>query len=134
MAIAKDSGRQEVIHADIPFTFATLGATAVAIEAIDLPVGAEIIGGDLIVDTAFDTGTTATFKFGDALDDDRYTASAIDLKTAARTALTVTGYRALATSNKLKILPTYVGTAATAGAGRVRIQYIVDGRAAFSQG
>lgn len=133
MAITLNAGRQEVISAYIDVTYDDVPTTATAYEAFNLPVGAEIIAGELVVDTAWNTATTATFDLGDALDDDRYTASAIDLKTAGRTALTLTGYVTLSTSNTLNWLGAYAGTAATAGAARVRIDYIVRGRAAFSQ-
>ena len=80
------------------------------------------------------TATSATLKVGDAVDDDRYTGSAIDLKTAGRTALTLTGFVHTASDNLLKALPTLAGTAATAGAARLEFHYYVQGRAAFSQG
>jgi hypothetical protein len=46
----------------------------------------------------------------------------------------LTGFVHTAADNLLKVLPTYSGTAASAGAARVEVHYIVSGRAAFSQG
>lgn len=87
----------------------------------------------MVVKTPWNSATTATLKLGDAADDDRYTASAIDLKTAGRTALTLTGYKHT-TAQALKALIAQTGAAATAGAARITISYYVEGRAAFSQG
>lgn len=134
MAITKNPARQELIVAHFDFTYADAPTTATAYAALDLPVNAVLVGGALIVKTAWNTETSATFKFGDAVDDDRYTGSAIDLKTAGRTALTLTGFVHTALDNLLKVLPTYSGTAASAGAARVEVHYYVQGRAAFSQG
>ena len=87
----------------------------------------------MVVKTAWNSATTATLKLGDATDDDRYTASAIDLKTAGRTALTLTGYKHTV-AEALKALIAQTGAAATAGEARITISYYVEGRAAFSQG
>lgn len=134
MPIAKNASRQELIVAHFDFTYADVPTTATAYAAMDIPANAVVVGGALIVRTAWNTGTTATFKLGDVTDDDRYTASAIDLKTAARTALTMTGFVHTTTEKVLNVLPTYVGAAATAGAARVEVHYYVQGRAAFTQG
>lgn len=134
MAITKNSGRQEVVSAYVDFTYADIPTTATAYAALDLPINAIVIGGDLVITTAWDTGTSATLDIGDAVDDDRYTASAVDLKTAGRTALTLTGFTHSSANNGIKALTALAGTAATAGAARLTVQYVVKGRAAFSQG
>ena len=118
-------------HLDIGFADPTTYGTAE--EAFDLPGNAILLGGDVVVKTPWNSATTATLKLGDAADDDRYTASAIDLKTAGRTALTLTGYKHT-TAQALKALIAQTGAAATAGAARITISYYVEGRAAFSQG
>lgn len=133
MTITKNTGRQEVVSAYVEFTFAAIPTTATAYPALDLPVGAIVVGGDLTVTTAWDTGTTATLAIGDATVSNRYLA-ATDLKTAARTALVPTGFTHTSVDNVLKGLTALVGTAATAGAARLRVDYIVKGRTAFSQG
>lgn len=134
MAITKNSARQEIIIAHFDFSYADAPTTATQYSALDLPINAVVVGGALIVKTAWNTATSATFKFGDAVDDDRYTGSAIDLKTAGRTNLTLTGFVHTSSDNLLKVLPTYSGTAASAGAARVEVHYYVQGRAAFTQG
>ncbi len=132
MALKKISGRQELIvaHLTIGFADPTYGT---AEKAIELPANAILTGGDVTVGTPWNSATTATLKLGDAADDDRYTATPVDLKTAGRTALTVTGLKYL-TAGALTALVAQTGAAATAGSARVAIQYYVEGRAAFSQG
>ena len=133
MAIKKNSMRQEPILAYLDIGYADITAYGTAEEAFDLPGNAVLIGGDVVVKTPWNSATTATLKLGDGIDDDRYTSSAIDLKTAGRTALTITGYKHTV-AEALKALVAQTGTAATAGAARITISYYVEGRAAFSQG
>ena len=131
MAISKNASRQELVTAFVDFTFADVPTTATSYEALDLPVNAVIVGGDLVVTTAWNS-TTATFQIGDATLASRYS-GAVDLKSAARTALTPTGFVHTATEKALKGANIITGTA-TAGAARLSVQYYVKGRAAFTQG
>jgi len=133
MPITKNSGRQEVIQASVDFTFADIPTTATAYAAMDIPQNAVIIGGALTVTTAFNTAITATLNVGDVTLGTRY-ATAVDLKIAARTALTLTGFVHTNTEKVLNVTPAYVGAAATAGAATLSVQYYVKGRASFSQG
>lgn len=133
MAIKKNSGRQELIVAHLTIGFADIAAYGTAESAIDLPGNAILVGGDVVVTTAWNSATTATLTLGDAADADRYTAAPIDLKTAGRTELTVTGFKH-PVAEALKALVAQTGAAATAGSARITIQYFVEGRAAFSQG
>ena len=133
MPIKKNTGRQELIVAHLDIGYADVTTYGTAENAFDLPGNAILLGGDVVVKTAWNSATTATLKLGDATDDDRYTSSAIDLKTAGRTALTLTGYKHTV-AEALKALIAQTGTAATAGALRITLLYMVEGRAAFSQG
>lgn len=133
MAIKKNASRQELIVAHLDIGYADITAYGTAEEAFDLPGNAILLGGDVVVKTPWNSATTATLKLGDGTDDDRYTSSAIDLKTAGRTALTITGYKHTV-AEALKALVAQTGAAATAGAARITITYYVEGRAAFSQG
>lgn len=133
MALRKNSSRQELIVAHLTIGFADPTTYGTAENAIELPGNAILVGGDVTVLTPWNSATTATLKLGDAADDDRYTASPIDLKTAGRTALTVTGYRHTV-QEMLKATVAQTGTGATAGVARIAIQYYVEGRAAFAQG
>jgi hypothetical protein len=99
-------------------------AAAHAFDVINLPPNAVIVGGELEVTTAFN-GTTYAVIVGDANSTNRYLATA-DRKAAGRTALVPTGYVGLGEAIRLTVTPT--GTT-TAGAGTLRIQYIVQGRA-----
>ena len=133
MPITKNSARQDVIAAYVDFTFADAPTTATVYEALNLPAGAVVVGGDLVVTTAWNTATSAVLAIGDVTTANRY-GSAIDLKTAARTALTQTGFVTTPTQKTVNVTPTLSGTAATAGAARLTVLYICKGRAAFSQG
>ena len=133
MPIKKNDSRQEIILAYVDIGFADIPTTATAYEALGLPVGAVVVGGAIVVKTAFNTATSAVLAVGDVTTANRY-AAAVDLKTVARTALTLTGFSHSAVQNMLRATPTYVGAAATAGAARLEVQYYVEGRAAFTQG
>lgn len=114
--------------ADINGVTKSFGSTytdAVVCTAINLPEGAVIVGGELVVETAGVGPTVYTASFGDSTSATRY-ANAVDLKTAARTALTLTGYR---TSENLRL--TIASTVANASAGKatVRVMYVMPGRA-----
>lgn len=132
MPIRLNAGRQELVVAYVDVKAGDL-ASGVAGKAIELPPGAVIMGGDIVVKTAFNSATTATLKLGDKVDDDRYTSAAVDLKTAGRTALTLTGYKHNVAEH-LQALFAETGAAATLGLARVSISYYVEGRAEFSQG
>ena len=99
-------------------------AAAHTVEPIPLPVGAVVIGGELVVTTAFD-GSTYAVIVGDSASANRYLGTA-DRKAAALTALVPTGYVSLGENIRLTITPT--GTT-TAGAATLRIRYTVVGRA-----
>ena len=90
MAIKKDSARQPTQLATLIINFGDPTAYGTAEGAIELPLGAVVIGGDIVVVTPFN-GTTNTLSLGDPTLGTRY-ATTVDLKTAARTALTVTGF------------------------------------------
>lgn len=133
MPITKNANRQELITAFVDFTFADIPTTATAYDALDIPQNAIITGGDLVVTTPWNTATTATLSVGDVTLATRY-ATTVDLKTAARTALTVTGFTHTNVEKVLRGTTAFVGAAATAGAARLTVQYYVKNRAAFTQG
>ena len=127
MATRKPAERQDLIVATGDFLFSDMATTAVPFDAFDLPPNAVIAGGDIVVTTAWNTGTTATLAVGDVTTGTRY-ATGVDLKTAARTALTLTGFINTTTQKQIKLTPTYVGGAATAGAARVTLHYYIKAR------
>jgi hypothetical protein len=131
MALQRKSDRQAPIEAIIDIGFADPVAYGTAENAINLPANAIVIGGDLTVTTAWNSATSASLTLGDAGSANRY-GNTIDLKTLARTALTVTGYKHTV-QEWLKANLAQVG-AATAGAARLRVTYVVQGRGQANQG
>ena len=132
MPIKKNVGRQELIVATMTIDFSDPTAYGTAEDALDLPGGAVVTGGDVVVITPWNSATSATLSLGDVADADRY-AAAVDLKTAGRTALTVTGYQT-PIAESIKALLTQAGAGATVGLARVTVHYYVQGRSAFTQG
>jgi hypothetical protein len=128
--IPKQDGREYIKSMEVRFDFTAAGpalGTHTHTSVFTLPAGARVVGGEVVVDTAGVGPSTSTIDIGD-VDTDRYTASAIDLKTAARTALTLTGYRYAETDGiDFEIVNTTTGPL-TAGVFYVRIEYVVDGR------
>jgi hypothetical protein len=131
MAIQRKAARQGPIEAFIDINFADPVAYGAAENAFEVPAGAIVVGGDLVVQTAWNSATSAALSLGDLASATRY-ANAVDLKTVARTALSITGFKHVA-QEFLRVLLVQVG-AATAGQARLRVSYIVDGRAEFGQG
>lgn len=105
--------------------FYTFGGNPV-FDMFGLPVGAVVLGGDIIVEVAYVGPTAATLSLGDSASATKY-ASAVSLLSAARTALTVPP----ASSGGLDVRGTMALTVANATAGkvRVRIEYTIEGRA-----
>lgn len=99
-------------------------AAAHAVDCIRLPPNAVVVGGELIVSTAFD-GTTNAVIVGDSGSTNRYLGTA-DRKGAGRTALVPTGY--VGTGEDIRLTSTPTGTT-TAGAATLRVQYIIQTRA-----
>lgn len=112
----------------VDFGAANLGGAAGLFVTIPLPPNAVVVGGDITIETAFDTAGY-DITVGDTADTDRYLVST-DLKAAGRTALTLTGYRGAGENIVLGFTSDDV---CTAGKGTLRVQYIVSGRANESQ-
>jgi hypothetical protein len=130
MSLLTDA-RQKGLSAIIEVSQSEL-ATGVAVVALDLPQGATIVGGYVIIDTAFDSVTSDSIDVGfttpnDTDDPNAYTASPADGQALGATALTVTGREALA-EEQITITNTAVGTEGTAGQARVVIEYVEAGR------
>lgn len=132
MSITKDAGVQAPSVKRVEFALANFTSGAAAV-AIDLPSDAEVTGGSVVVSTAFNSGTSDTLTVGDLTTNDRYKAG-VDGQTAARTALIPTGL-VVSTANQRQVVIkwTGVGTAATAGAGHLLVEYIQTSRADFVQ-
>lgn len=138
MEILKDQGRQYSLWATANIGFADGLTVAQAIgtgiqDLLDLPAGAEVVGGSIVVTEVWDQGTTAVLDIGDVGDPDRYTASPVDLKTLGRTALTLTGY-VTSGEETVDIDPVLVGADSTQGAATIRVEYVINDRAHENQG
>lgn len=132
MAITLNASRQEleVAYVDINLADLTSGTAA---NAIELPPNAVVTGGDVVVTTAFNSGTSDVIVVGDVTTANRYLAST-SIAAVGRTALTPTGFTTTATQRYVKVTWTAVGTAATTGVVRVCVHYYVKGRAGFTMG
>jgi hypothetical protein len=108
--------------------FKTVGSTVV--DAINLPTGAIVIGGEVVTETAVSTSSAYNIKVGDSNDDDRYL-TVTDCAAAGRTALVPTGYVGNGEQIRVTVAPTDAD--ATAGKVTVRVQYIVRNRVNESQ-
>lgn len=90
-----------------------------------MPVGAVVLGGDVIVETAYTGPTAATLSVGDSGSATKY-ANAVNLLANARTALTLPA----GVTGGLDLLGKLTLTVANATAGkvRVRVMYTIEGR------
>ena len=110
-------------------------ANTVVFDAIPLPPGAVVVGGELINETAFVGPTAVTLSVGIA-GATASLVSAADLKAAAgtRTALLLTSaLQSNAAGNNVRLTFAYTVANATAGRARVRLMYTVDNRSNEAQ-
>jgi hypothetical protein len=105
--------------------------TGVAFDCIPMPAGAVIVGGEVIVETAFaGIGAGATLSLGVAGNTGALV-NALDLDAAAagsRTALTLTAPLVCNNGQNLRLTTAGLTATATAGRARLRVQYTIDGR------
>lgn len=105
-------------------------ANTVVFDAIGMPLGSVVTGGEVIVEQAFVGPTAATLSVG-ITGSTTALANAVDLKTAGRTALTLNSTSQLLCNNGQDIRATeaYTVANATAGKARLRVMFTLDGRA-----
>lgn len=105
-------------------TFGSVYTDAIVCTPINLPEGAVIVGGELIVETAGVGPTAYTAALGDSGSATRYL-GATTLLSGTRTALTLTGYR---TTENLRL--TIASTVANASAGKftIRVLFTIPGK------
>ena len=105
-------------------------ANTITFDCIPLPVGAVLVGGELIVDTAYAGSTAATITLGIAGALTTVLGST-SIMSAARTALLLTSsLQSAAAGANIRATIAYTVANATAGKVRVRLMYTIDGRAA----
>ena len=115
-AIQKDQNRQWPLSLELTFNYDddfgddSAAQTTVVVEVARLPVNARVTGGEIVVETAWDNGTTATVDIGDVTDPDRYTASPVDLTSTGRTALTLTGFKHTEVERDINFDPVFAGS------------------------
>lgn len=107
-------------------TFGSVFADAGLFEVINLPNGAIIIGGDLVVETAGVGPTAYTVSVGHSGSATAFLA-ATSVLALGRTAVTGLGMAAYDGKN-VRIQIASTGANATAGKFRVRLEYVIDGR------
>jgi hypothetical protein len=102
--------------------------TTVTFDAIPLPVGAVIISGEVLVETAW-VGPTATVSVGIAGATTKYTTTS-DMAATTRVAFVITTNVELASNGgeNLRLTMAIGNTDATAGKVRIRVMYTIDGR------
>ena len=104
-------------------SFATVGTAVV--EGIKLPVGATVIGGEVVTETAVTGSTAYNVSVGDRGSATRYLGVTNKLP-AGRTVLVPTGYVGVGENLRVTVNPTVA--AATAGKVTVRVEYVIRNR------
>lgn len=117
------NGRQYPLFAEVTIDVANMNESGVAITAIKLPYGAQIIDGAVITETGFDAAT-ATLAVGDAATPNRY--GTANIAAVGRVALTPTGF--VSDGGDLTVTPTFADPV-TMGKVRVQVQYVISNRA-----
>lgn len=105
--------------------------TGIVLDAIPMPIGAVICGGEVIVETAYvGIGAGATLSLGIA-GSATALVSALDIDAAvagSRTALTLTAPLLANDGQNLRLTTAGLTATATAGKVRVRVEYTIDGK------
>ncbi len=111
---------------DIAGVTKAFSAAAPVFDIINLPSGAIVVGGQMMVTTVSDDSSTATLAVGDSVTANRYMA-ATSIKSAASTAFTLTGYEPAGLN--LRVTLANAGANATVGTVRINVLFILSGRA-----
>lgn len=144
--IKKTPGAQTVLAADFTFGYTTGGSDGVASDGIlatngavvlvsaaaatvfdvlNLPLNAQVIGGDVDVITAVTTTATATLAVGDSASASRYL-GATSIKAVARTALVPTGY--IGAGEPLRLTIANADATGAVGKVKVTVMFTIGGR------
>jgi hypothetical protein len=105
-------------------------ANTIVFDCLPMPVGAVIVGGEVVIETAYAGATAASLSLGIA-GATTGLVNATDLKAAASTRvalLLTTALQAVGGAN-LRATIAYTVANATAGKARVNVLYKIDGRA-----
>jgi hypothetical protein len=129
MANLKNFGRQYVLGGEQTISFDDLinGSISTTMKAA-LPPGAILMSGGLIIETAWNSATSAVVDIGDATTNTKF-ATGLNLKSAAGTFLPLTGIGIKQTAgDDITFKLTEVGATATAGTARFVYTYLVQNR------
>lgn len=130
--IANLDGRQCRAVAHFALLLADFVGRANVID-LQVPDGAEVVGGNIVVTDTFDTTGTDTLSIGTPDSAARYM-GATSLKAAARTAVVPTGYQHDVENNIVRLTRTPADSAATKGTVIVTLEYVVLGKSEWTQG
>lgn len=124
----KSSARQYPLIAELELTLAELAA----VQDVKLPPGAVVLDIKAFVDTAFNAGTTNTLSIGDSGSATRFlNAGSV---AAAGAVGSIAGFgRKYTVSDFVRFTYAQTGTAATAGALRAYVSYVIANRANEAQ-
>ena len=122
--LKQSNGRQYALTAEVTIDVAHMNETGVPVAAVKLPYGAQVIGGHIVTEVAFDAAT-ATIDVGDATVGNRYKDNA-NIAATGLVALVPTGY--VSDGADILVTPTFAD-AVTVGKVRVLVQYVIAGRA-----
>lgn len=128
MAFSKDHGRQYELTAVVDLAYTDL-PTGVAVKAVRLPPGAIVTGGGLKVVTVGNGSVSETISVGDSGSGTAY-ASGTNAQTANLfTALATKLGAKYTAADDITVTRTEGGTAATQGAYRLIVKYVIADRA-----
>lgn len=105
-------------------------ANTITFDCIPLPVGAVLVGGELIVETAYTGSTAATITLGiaGALTTILGSTSLMAAANTRTPLLLTSSLQSNAAGNNVRATIAYTVANATAGTARVRLMYTIDGR------
>ena len=132
VSTVKETLGSTVANSTDPLEAGLVGPVAgtIVFDCIPLPVGAVVVGGELIVETAYAGSTAATITLGIAGATTSLLGSTSLMATAGtRTPLLLTSaLQSAAAGANVRATVAYTVANATAGKARVRLMYTIDGR------
>lgn len=138
MALTKKPARQSPLVATCDFVYSDL-TSGTYTAMVDLPVNAIVTGGGANITTLFNSATTDKFSIGDKVGTatataDTYAAQSADVTAAGTYIPIVPTGKKMTSAGSVGLVWTGEGTAPSAGAGRLVLQYIIDGRSQTTEG
>lgn len=132
MPITKNIERQSVLCAWVDINLADLVNNVQSNVALDIPVGAVILSGQLITTEAWNSTTSDVMDVGDVSSATRYLTDGNIRALGARVPLVPTGF--ISTGEGLRVTWTSGGGTPTTGKVRLEVQYFIRGRATATVG